>query len=95
MYMRIFRAQAQPGTVDELAKRMQEFLDSTLRGSPGLVQLYCGGERSSNQVAVVSLWESEQSMTEANPKVQAFAGQVRALLAEPPAVVGYEVMVQL
>ncbi len=95
MHMRIFRAQAQPGTVDELAKRMQEFLDTTLRGTSGLEHLYCGGDRSSNQVSVVSLWDSEQSMTEASPKVQAFAGQVRDLLAEQPTVVGYEVLVQL
>ena len=88
MYMRIFRAQAQPGTVDELAKRMQEFLDTTLRGASGLEHLYCGGDRSSNQISVVSLWDSEQSMTEASPKVQAFAGQVRDLLAEQPTVVG-------
>ncbi len=95
MYMRIFRAQAQPDTVDELAKRMQEFLDTTLRGPSGLEQLYCGGDRSSNQVSVVSLWDSEQSMTAANPKVQVFAAQVRDLLAEQPVVVGYEVLVQL
>ncbi len=95
MYMRIFRAQAQPGTVDELAKRMQDFIDTTLRGAEGLEHLYCGGDRSSNQVSVVSLWDSEQSMTEANPKVQAFAAQVQDLLAEPPAVVGYEVLVHL
>ncbi len=95
MHMRIFRAQAQPGTVDELAKRMQEFLDTTLRGTSGLEQLYCGGDRSSNQVSVVSLWDSEQSMTEASPKVQAFAAQVRDLLAEQPTVTGYEVVIQL
>jgi quinol monooxygenase YgiN len=95
MHMRIFRAQAQPGTVDELAKRMQEFLDTTLRGTSGLEHLYCGGDRSSNQVSVVSLWDSEQSMTEASPKVQAFAAQVRDLLAEQPTVTGYEVVIQL
>ena len=95
MYMRIFRAQAQPGTVDELAKRMQEFLDTTLRGTSGLEHLYFGGDRSSNQVSVVSLWDSEQSMSEAGPKVQAFAAQARDLLAEQPTVTGYEVVIQL
>ncbi len=95
MYMRIFRAQAQPGTVDELAKRMQDSIDTTLRGTSGLEHLYCGGDRSSKQVSVVSLWDSEQSMTEASPKVQTFAAQVRDLLAEQPTVVGYEVLVQL
>ncbi len=95
MHMRIFRAQAQPGTVDELGKRMQDFLDTTLRGTPGLEQLYCGGDRTSNQVSVVSLWDSEQSMTEASPKVQEFVAQVRDLLAEQPTVMGYEVVIQL
>ncbi len=95
MYMRVFRAQAKPGTVDELAQRMQKFIDTTLRGVSGLQHMYCGGDRSSNQVALVSVWDSQENMTSNNHNVQAFAGQVRDLLADQPVVVTYEVMAQV
>ncbi len=95
MYMRVFRAQAKPGTVDELAQRMQKFIDSNLRGVSGLQHMYCGGDRGSDQVVLVSVWDSQESMTSNNQNVQAFAGQVRDLLADQPVVVTYEVVAQV
>ena len=94
MYMRIFSAQAQPGTVDELAHRLQAFIEDQLHGLPGFIHLYGGGDRSTNQVALVSVWETQAHMEAASRHVQAFAAEVQDLLVAAPQVTTYEVLAQ-
>jgi quinol monooxygenase YgiN len=95
MFMRIFRAPIQAGRIDEFAKHGQDFLDTRMQGVPGLRQMYCGSDRGSNQAVIVSIWESEQAMTDAQEHVRAFAGMVQHLLAEPPGIVSYEITAQV
>ena len=89
--MRTFRAQIQPGRIDDFAQHLQTFVDTRMRGVPGLQQLYGGREWGSHQAVIVSIWESEQAMTDAQEHVRAFAGTVRELLTEPPVIVSYEI----
>ena len=94
MYMRIFSAQARPGTVDELAHRLQAFIESQLRGLPGFIHLYGGGDRSTNQVVLVSVWDTQAHMAAASPQAQAFAAEVQDLLVAAPMVTVYEILPQ-
>jgi quinol monooxygenase YgiN len=94
MYMRIFSAPARPGTVDELAHRLQAFITGQLHGLPGFLQLYGGGDRSTNQVTLVSVWETQAAMAGASRHVQAFAAEVQDLLAGAPMVTTYEILAQ-
>ena len=95
MYMRIFRAMARPGTIDDLAQIMQNFIDTEMQGTAGLHHLYCGANRGSNEVSLVSVWDSEQSMAAAGPKVRVFAEQVSKQLAEARTVVAFEVLADM
>lgn len=95
MYMRIFRAAAQPGTIDDLAKIMQNFIDTVMQGTPGLYHLYCGANRETNEVSLVSVWDTEASMAAAAPKVRGFIEQVSKQLAEAPTVVPFEVLADM
>ena len=94
MYMRIFSAQAQPGTVDELAHRLQAFIEGQLHGLPGFIHLYGGGDRSTNEVALVSVWETQAHLAEASRHAQAFAAEVQDLLVAAPVVTTYEILAQ-
>ena len=95
MYIRVIRARARPGHVDEIAGRWETLF------APGLVHLagfryaYFAGDRGLNTMAVVTLWDELPRATVLGPMIERFEDQVEGLLAAPSVIDEYEVLAEV
>lgn len=93
MYIRIIRARAQPGRVDEFAKQWQSLFAPRLAEVAGFQRGWFAGDPALNTVAVVTLWDDLPRATHLGPLIVRFEEQVAGLLAEPSVIEEYEVLV--
>jgi heme-degrading monooxygenase HmoA len=64
MVIRVFRARAQPGTTDELARLAQEASIPFVDAQPGLVARYTGRGigATSDELTMITIWEDLDAM---------------------------------
>ncbi len=91
-YIRITTGQANPGQIDELARHWRELFGVRLPTMPGFVQGYFGGDRATNTVVGITLWNAEPDHAVMQGYLQEFMAQAGPLVAGPPQVAVYEVL---
>ncbi len=91
MQLRIVRGKVQAGRVDEFARRWQEGIGSQLKSQPGFRHGHLVANRETNTIVGVTVWETlpDQAL------VQGFVEQVRDVVAGPPEIEDYEVLVEV
>lgn len=95
MYLRIIRAQTQPGQIDEFAKRWKEVVGTTLKSAPGFRQAYLGANRDTHRVTGVALWDTPPNRAQADQAMQQVAERARDIMAGPPEPEDYEVLAEV
>jgi heme-degrading monooxygenase HmoA len=92
MYIRIVRGQAQPGQVEELARRWQAFWGAQMPQVPGFRHAHFAAGREANAIVSISVWDSRPDHATMEPLMQQFQGQVTDVSAGPPAIEEYETL---
>lgn len=92
MYIRVIRARARPGTVDEFARQWRVLFVPGLVGVEGFNHAYFAGDRALNTIAVVTLWDDLPRATVLGPLIVGFEEQVGHLMAAPSVIDEYEVL---
>ena len=59
MYARVLSATVQPGRLEELARAVQEAVQTTIKPRQGFKQALVLTDPSTNKVMAISLWETE------------------------------------
>ena len=93
MRIRTTKVQTQAGQVEELARRWREHVAPRIPEMPGLRSVYLCGNRETNTVMTIHLWENppDQAAHEIHDRVR-FRDQVRDILSGEPVVEEYEVL---
>lgn len=96
MQIRTTRARVQPGQLDEFARRWQDIVAPHIPEVPGLRGVYLCGDRDTDTVMTIHLWESPPGEVAHHiHDRQRFRDQVRDLLASSePVVEEYELLAQ-
>lgn len=93
MLVRTTKAQTQPGQVDEFVRRWREVVAPHVPEMPGLRSVYLCGNRETNTVMTIHLWDTAPD--EPSHKIhdqQRFRDDVRDILASgEPVTEEYEV----
>jgi len=95
MYVRIVTGQARPGQVDEAAKRWKEFFGPRAKTAPGLRHSYFGGDRATNRLVGISIWESRPDQAMMDQTTAEFRERLGDIAAGPPTIDEYEVLAEL
>ena len=95
MHIRVVRGQAQPGRAREVAEQWREFVLPRLRAALGLRHAYFGVDPAADTTVGVSVWESSPDEAAMNRNVEEFRARVGELIAGPPTVEQYEVVVDV
>lgn len=95
MYLRIIRAQTQPGQVNEFAELWQEFASTKLKSLPRFHHAYLAANRDTNLVTGVAVWEAGPDLKHADQALQQMAERAGDILAGPPAPEDYEVLAEV
>ena len=95
MHARMFVVQAPPERLEEGIRHLQE-RSTYVRALPGFQHGYLLVDRQSGELVSITLWESEQAMTDAQPAArETFGGAVQAMGGQVPAPKQYEVAFNL
>jgi hypothetical protein len=95
MHARIVTGKAVPGKIDELATKWRDIFGAQLKSMAGFRQGIFTGDRATNALVGITLWESEPDMAELHRHMMAFASQVGGLIAGPPQDAVYEVLAEV
>ena len=96
MYLRIVRGRtAQAGQIDEMARRWETVVGARISQQPGFRRAYFVGNRETNAVAGVTLWEALPDAETTRRTIEAFREQVADIITGEPSVEDYEVLVEL
>lgn len=95
MYIRVIRARARPGRVDDFAKHWGTVFAPRLAAVAGFHHGWFAGDRDLNTVAVVTVWEDLPRATVLGPLIAEFEDQVVGdLLAAPAVIEEYEILTE-
>ncbi len=95
MIARITSAQVSPERIDEFARWWQDTVGG-LRGQvEGLQAAYLLADRQSGSGRGVALWESQEAMEAALPRIQEVLQQASQYLSAPPQFETLEVVAQV
>jgi hypothetical protein len=94
MHLRIVRGSVKPGQLDAFVARWREGIGSQLPSVPGFQHGHFAGDREANTVVGVTLWETPPGAA-MDQRIQEFAAQAGNLLAGPPQIEDYEVLVEI
>jgi hypothetical protein len=84
MYVRIVRAQAPPGQVEELARRWQAFWGTQMPKIPGFRHAHFAAGPETNATISISVWEKRPDQATMEPLMEQFRTQVADISAGPP-----------
>ncbi len=95
MLIRTTTAQTRPGQIDEFARRWREHVAPRVPEMPGLRRVYLCGNRDTNTVMTVHLWDNppDQAAREIHDRLR-FRDQVRDIMSGEPVVEEFEVLAQ-
>ena len=95
MYIRVIRARANPGRVDEFAEQWRTDFAPRLAQVAGFRHGWFAGDRDLNTVAVVTVWDDLPRATVLGPLISEFEEQVVGdLLAAPSVIEEYEILAE-
>ena len=86
MYVRIVRAQAPPGQVEELAQRWQAFWGTQMPQIPGFRHAHFAAGPETNATISISVWEQRPDPATMEPLMEQFRAQVADISAGPPSL---------
>jgi heme-degrading monooxygenase HmoA len=95
MYVRIVRGQLQSGQVDEMAKRWQEGVGANLPNLPGFRHGYFAGDRTTNTMIGVTLWDQMPDEAAMNQRMAEFAAKNQDIITRSPTSEVLEVLVEV
>jgi heme-degrading monooxygenase HmoA len=95
MYLRIVRGTVQAGQLDEFARRWETNVGAQLKQTPGFRHAYSTGNRQTNALVGVTIWETLPDAETTNRIMQSFRPLVADITAGPPTIEDYEVLVEL
>lgn len=93
MYIRLVRGQAQPGQVEELARRWETFWSVQMPQVPGFRHAHFGLAQAANTTLSISIWDQRPDPAIMESLMEQFKAQVRDISAAPPVVEEYETLV--
>ena len=94
MYLRVIRARARSGRVDEFATQWQTLFVPGLLQVAGFRHAWFAGDRDLNTLAVVTLWDDLPRANQLGPMIVAFEERVGDMLAGPSVIEEYEVLAE-
>jgi hypothetical protein len=95
VFLRVIRARARAGRVDELAARWQSQFVPGLVRLAGFRRAWFAGDRDLSTFAVVTLWDDLPRANQLGPMIVAFEErQVSDLLAAPAVIEEFEVLAE-
>jgi hypothetical protein len=92
MYVRIVRAQAPPGQVEELARRWEAFWGVQMPQVPGFRHAHFAAGPETNATISISVWEQRPDTATMEPLMEQFREQVADISAGPPVFEEYETL---
>jgi len=92
MYVRIVRAQAPPGQVEEVARRWQAFWGTQMPQIPGFRHAHFAAGPETNETISISVWEQRPDAAIMEPLAEQFREQMADISAGPPAFEEYETL---
>jgi heme-degrading monooxygenase HmoA len=92
MYVRIVRAQAPPGQIEELARRWEAFWGVQMPQVPGFRHAHFAAGPETNATISISVWEQRPDAATMEPLVEQFREQVADISAGPPVFEEYETL---
>jgi heme-degrading monooxygenase HmoA len=95
MLIRIIRGQTQPGKLDEMAAIWREVIAPRITSVPGLRNAYFTGDRDTNTVVGVSIWESRPDDALLNQGMEELRARAGSIAAGPPTIEEFEVLDQV
>lgn len=95
MYLRIVKGVVQAGQIEELAKRWEANVGARITQQPGFHHAYFVGNRETNVVTGVTLWDALPDVATIGPAMQEFQAKVADITTGPPTIEDYEVLVEL
>ncbi len=95
MIARVTSAQASPETIDEFARWWQDTVGGLKWQVQGLQAAYLLADRQSGTGRVVGLWESQEALEAAEPRIQEALQQASQYLSAPPQFETLEVVAQV
>ena len=95
MYARVFRIQASPDRVEEGIRAIEQ-QSAEVRSMSGFRQGYLLLDRQAGEAMTITLWESEEAMTAAQPRArEILSGALQAIGGQMSEPRQYEVAVEL
>ena len=95
MYLRIVKGEVQAGQIEEMAKRWEANVGARLKQLPGFHHAYFVGNRETNAVTGVTLWDTPPDVAALGQVMQEFRSKVADISTGPPTIEDYEVLVEL
>jgi hypothetical protein len=92
MDIRLVRGQAQPGQVEALARRWQDFWGTQMPQVPAFQHAHFAASQEANAILSISVWEQRPDQATMEPLMQQFQSQVRDISAGPPTFDEYETL---
>jgi hypothetical protein len=92
MYIRIVRAQAPPGQMEEVARRWQAFWGSQMPQIPGFRHAHFAAGPETDTTVSISVWEQRPDAAIMEPLMEQFREQLADISAGPPTFEEYETL---
>ena len=92
MHIRIVRAQAHPGQVEEVARRWQTYWGAQMPQIPGFRHAHFAAGPEPNTIVSLSVWEQRPDPATMEPLMHEFQAQVNDVATGPPAIEEYETL---
>jgi heme-degrading monooxygenase HmoA len=95
MYLRIVKGEVQAGQTDEMAKRWEANVGARIKQLPGFRHAYFVGNRETNAVTGVTLWDTLPDRAALGQAMQEFQSKIADIATGPPTIEDYEVLVEI
>ena len=92
MYIRLVRAKAHPGQVEEVARRWQDFWGAQMPQVPGFRHAHFTSGPETDAILSISVWDQRPDPATMEPLMQEFQGQVNDVATGPPVVEEYQTL---
>jgi heme-degrading monooxygenase HmoA len=95
MYLRIVKGAVQAGQIDEMAKRWEANVGARIQQMPGFRHAYFVGNRDTNAVGGVTIWDTPPDVAALGEAMQQFQGKIADISTGPPTFDDFEVLVEV
>jgi hypothetical protein len=95
MYIRIVRAQAPPGQIEEVARRWKAFWGTQMPQIPRFRHAHFAAGPETDTTVSISVWEQRPDAAIMEPLMEQFREQMTDISAGPPTFDEYETLADL